>query len=148
MKGKILYPDESYALVGACFRVYNEIGCGFTEEVYQECLEIELGDQGIAFDAQRELKLAYRGRELRKTFRPDLVCYGKIVVELKAVSALTNEHRAQAINYLKATGLELALLVNFGSHPKLEYERLIWTPDRGIARAVRLVNDEWEPIPL
>lgn len=148
MKRNILHPDESHALMGACFQVHNEIGCGFTEEVYQECLEIELTERSIPFEAQRELKLTYRGRELRRTFRPDLIGYGKIVIELKALSALTGEHRAQAINYLKATGMDLALLVNFGSFPKLEYERLVWTPDRGIARAARLVNDEWEPVPL
>ena len=124
---ELLYSEESYAIIGACFNVYNDKGCGFLEPVYQECLEIELECQGIPFSPQEELKLSYRGRELKQTYRPDVVCYGKIILELKAVSGLTDEHRAQVLNYLHASGLKLALLVNFGHHPKLEYERLALT---------------------
>ena len=110
-------------ILGACFEVYNEKGCGFLEAVYQECMEIELGLQNIPFVAKKPLCLAYKNRPLRQTYEPDLICFEKIVVELKAVSALTDEHRAQVINYLNATGLEVALLINFGHCPKLEYER-------------------------
>ncbi len=116
---------ETYRLIGACFEVYNEEGCGFTEPVYQECLELELRKQGIAFDPQKELRLTYKGEVLTKTFVPDFLCFEQIILEIKAVSALTDEHRAQVLNYLSATGLEVGLLVNFGHYPKLEYERMI-----------------------
>ena len=130
MGSELLYPEESYAIVGACFNVYNDKGCGFLEPVYQECLEIELAAQAIPFRAQPELKLSYRGHELKQTYRPDLLCYHKVVVEVKAVSSVVEEHRAQVLNYLHASGLKLALLVNFGHHPKLEYERFALTRDR------------------
>jgi GxxExxY protein len=105
--------------------VYKEKGCGFTEPVYQECPGLELELQGIPFRAQPSLSLHYKGQLLRKTFEPDFVCLDTVVVELKAVSALTGEHRAQLLNYLNASGLEVGLLVNFGHYPGLEYERLI-----------------------
>ena len=121
----IVYKAESYAIMGACFEVYREMGCGFTEPIYQECLEIELGLQGIPFRAQDELRLVYKERELKKKFEPDFLCYELIVVEIKAVSELTDEHRAQVHNYLKATGFKLGLLVNFGHFPKVAYERIV-----------------------
>ncbi len=111
--------------MGACFEVYNDKGCGFHEPVYQECLEIELSLQGMPFKAQAPLGLTYKGRPLSQVYKPDFVCLDKIIVELKAVSELTDEHRAQVHNYLKAAGLKLGLLVNFGHHPKLEYERIV-----------------------
>ena len=101
------------------------MGCGFTEPVYQECLEIELGLQAIPFQAQHELRFVYKTRQLKKKFEPDFLFYDLIVVEIKAVSEFTDEHRAQIHNYLKATGLKLGLLVNFGHFPKLEYERIV-----------------------
>jgi len=122
---EIVYKDESYLIVGACFEVYNEKGCGFLEGVYQECLEIELGLQSIPFQAQKELALDYKGRSLRQVYKPDFICFDKIIVELKAVSKLSDEHRAQVHNYLKATDKKLGLLVNFGHYPKLEYERIV-----------------------
>jgi len=125
-----LYKDETYKIIGACFEVYREKGCGFLEPVYQECLEIELGLQGIPFAAKQSVRLQYKGHPLKHTYEPDLICFGKIVVELKAVSALGDEHRAQLINYLNATGLEVGLLVNFGHYPKLEYERIVNTRKR------------------
>ncbi len=121
----IILPTESYEIQGACFEVYKEKGSGFVEPVYQECLEIELELRGIPFDAQTPLALAYKGRPLKQTYRPDVICFGKVIVEIKAVSALNDEHRAQLFNYLKATGLKLGLLINFGHHPKLEYERIV-----------------------
>jgi len=122
---EVVYPAESYKIIGACFEVYNEKGCGFTEPVYQECLEIELELQGIPFRANQELALKYKDRPLQQRFKPDFVCFELIVVEIKAVSTLLNEHRAQVHNYLKATGLKLGLLVNFASYPKLDYERIV-----------------------
>ena len=121
----ILYRCESYAIMGACFEVYKEEGCGFLEAVYQECLEMELSDRGIPFRSQVALDLRYKGRPLKTRYTPDLICNELVIVELKAVSVLANEHRAQMQNYLRATGMRLGLLVNFGHHPKLEYERIV-----------------------
>ena len=122
---EIIYEKESYKIIGACFNVYNEKGHGFLEPVYQECMEIELTYQGIPYVPQKELPLFYRDRELRTKYRPDFVCFDKIIVELKAVSCLTDEHRAQVLNYLNAAKLKLGLLVNFGHSKKLQYERLV-----------------------
>ena len=112
---EIVYKKESYAIIGACFEVYNEKGCGFLEPVYQDCLGIEFEYQRIPAIAKPSLTLSYRGRTLRQTYEADYVCFGKIIVELKAVSALTDEHRAQLLNYLHATGFDLGLLANFGT---------------------------------
>ena len=122
---ELLYADETFAIRGACFEVYREKGSGFAETVYQECLEIEFQLRGLLFVPQPRLQLEYKGRKLPSEFQPDLICFGKLVVELKAVSALCDEHRAQVHNYLKASGHRLALLVNFGHHPGVEIERII-----------------------
>jgi GxxExxY protein len=122
---EFIHGDETYEILGACFEVYKEKGYGFLEPVYQECLQLELDALDIPFRAQPELKLTYKGSPLQQTYRPDLICYDKVIVELKAVKALMDEHRAQLLNYLKATGLRVGLLINFGHYPKLEYERLI-----------------------
>ena len=121
----LLFEEESYRILGACFEVYKEKGCGFLEPVYQECLVIEFEIQGIPFEQQVELVLNYKGRPLVQRYKPDFVCFGKIVVEVKSVSGLTDQHRAQLHNYLKATGLQLGLLANFGHYPKLEHERIV-----------------------
>ena len=120
----ILYKEESYQMMGACFEVYKEKGCGFLEAVYQECLEMELSDRKVPFLEKPVLSLTYKGRPLKSKYQPDLICYDKIVVELKAVSALNDEHRAQLHNYLRATGMKLGLLVNFGHYPMIEHERI------------------------
>ncbi len=120
----LFYPDESYKIIGACFAVYNDKGCGFLEPVYQACLEIEFRHLEIPAVAKPELVLSYRGQNLEQTYRPDFVGYGKIIVELKAVSELVDKHRAQVLNYLHATGFQLGILINFGSYPNLEYERI------------------------
>jgi GxxExxY protein len=122
---EILFKDESYRIMGACFEVYKEKGCGFVEPVYQECLAIELGLQGIPFRAQEELLLTYKGHKLQQRYKPDFILFDKIILEIKAVSQLVDEHRAQLHNYLKATGYRLGLLVNFGHHPLLEHERIV-----------------------
>ena len=119
-----LFKDESYLIRGAVFEVYREMGCGFLESVYQECLEKELSKRGIPFVTQQELQLTYKGEPLQQTYRPDLICYGQIIVELKAVKDIAPEHKAQVINYLKATGMKLGLLVNFGTYPKASITRL------------------------
>lgn len=122
---EIVFPEESYRIQGARFEVYKEKGCGFLEPVYQECLEIEFELRGIAFRSQPELSLSYKGHPLKQTYRPDFVCEGKIILELKAVSKLLDEHRAQVHNYIRATGLRLGIPANFAHFPKLEYERIV-----------------------
>ena len=127
MKSNLLFPEESYTIVGACFEVYREKGCGFLEPVYQECMEIELRLKGVPYVPQKPLALEYKRLPLRSTYEPDFVCFEKIILELKAVTELKDEHRAQVQNYLKATGLQLGLLVNFGHYPKLQIERIAAT---------------------
>ena len=120
----ILFADESYRIMGACFEVYKVKGCGFLEPVYQECLEIEMELRGVPFSARPRLALAYKDRPLKRHYRPDFVCFGQIIVEIKAVSQLCDEHRAQVHNDLRSAGFRLGLLVNLCHHPLLEYERI------------------------
>ena len=127
---EIIYRNESYAIIGACFEVYNSKGCGFLEPVYHECLAIEFEHQRIPAISKPSLTLSYRERTLLQTYEPDFICFGKIILELKTASALADEHRAQLLNYLHATGFELGLLVNFGQYPRLEYERIAKTQRR------------------
>ena len=115
MNPKLIYSEESFRIRHACFEVYKEKGCGFTEPIYQDCLEMEMTLQGIPYDPQCQIPLTYKGRKLRYTFVPDLICFDKIIVELKAVSAIAQEHRSQVLNYLKAAGIKLGLLINFGA---------------------------------
>lgn len=122
---EIIHKEESYKIMGACFEVYREKGCGFLEAVFQECLELEFADQCIPFVAKQRLQLHYKGRPLKQTYEPDFVCFDQIIVEIKAVSTLTDEHRAQVHNYLRATDRRLGLLVNFGHYPKVEWERIV-----------------------
>src|SRR6266404_2983196 len=124
---EIIYKQESYAIVGACFEVYNEKGYGFLEPVYHECLVIEFAHQHIPAVSKPLLTLRYRDRVLNQGYHPDFICFEKIIVEVKVASALIDEHRAQLLNYLHATGFELGLLVNFGHYPRLEYERIAKT---------------------
>ena len=121
----IIYKEESYKVVGAAFKVYNALGHGFLEAVYQEALEIEFQRQGIPYEREKELKIQYDGVELKQTYKADFVCFGKIIVELKAVNALDDAHRSQVYNYLHATGYKLGLLLNFGNCDELEKERIV-----------------------
>ena len=123
----LIFSDESYKIMGACYNVYRDKGCGFLEAVYHECLEIEFSHQAIPFLSQKELSLEYRDRKLKQSYKADFVCYNKIIVEIKAVSKIIDEHRAQILNYINASKFELGLLINFGHYPKLEYERLALT---------------------
>jgi GxxExxY protein len=131
---EIIYKNESYAIMGACFEVYNAKGCGFLEPVYQECLAIEFEHQRIPAIPKPFLTLSYRDRTLQQTYQADFVCFEKIILELKAVSQVADEHRAQLLNYLHATGFALGLLVNFGHYPKLEYERIAKTEQTRIEK--------------
>lgn len=120
-----IHGEETRQLLGACFEVYRKKGCGFLEAVFQECLELELSARNIAFQAHPALSLEYKGRVLKQTYQPDFLCFGKVIMEIKAVTGLADEHRAQVHNYLRATGLRVGLLVNFGHHPLVEHERII-----------------------
>ena len=120
---------RTYRLIGAAMEVHREKGCGFKEPVYQECFEVELGMQGIAPEREKEFKLYYKGRLLKKTYKADFVCMGEVLVELKALDRLTSQEESQVINYLKASGLEVALLINFGAE-SLEWKRIVYTHHR------------------
>src|SRR5436305_2028154 len=124
---ELIFKAEGYAIIGACFEVYKDKGCGFHEPVYQECMTIEFAHCRIPAFAMPSLSLEYRGQILAQKYFPDFVCYEKVIVELKAVTALNEEHRAQVLNYLKASNFQLGLLVNFGHYPKLQYERIART---------------------
>ena len=111
------YQDEIYAIIGAAMEVQNELGEGFLELVYHEALNIELGLRGIPYETEKPIAITYKERPLDRTYKADLVCYGNIVVELKSVEVLKAEHTAQLLNYLKATGLPMGVLINFGEKP-------------------------------
>ena len=118
----MIYPEESYEIIGAAMKVHGIMGPGFTEKVYQEAFALELRECNIPFQREVAIHASYKGVELEGTFVPDFICYDKIIVELKAVRELDDVHRSQAINYAKIAGYKLALLINFGSS-SLEYER-------------------------
>ena len=119
----LIYPQETYEIIGAAMAVHNALGRGFTEKVYQEALAIEFQEKGIPFQREVEIHAVYRGNTLSATFVPDFICYDKIIVELKAVKELEDAYRAQALNYAKVAGMKLALLINFGES-RLVAERL------------------------
>ena len=119
----ILFKDESYKIIGAAMNVHNQLGCGFLEPVYQEALEIEMRLLQIPHQREISFPIIYKGRELEKRYVADFVCYDKIIVELKALSSITSEHKAQVINYLKATQFELGIILNFGT-TRLTHERV------------------------
>ena len=123
-KEKVLFKDESYRIIGACFEVYNDLGSGFLEAVYQEALTFEFQEQKLPYLDQHTLRLRYKSYQLQTPYKPDFICFDKVILEIKAVSRLTDEHRAQIHNFLKATYFRLGLLVNFCQHPKLIYERV------------------------
>jgi len=120
----IIYRDESYQVVGCCMEVHKKLGCGFKEAIYQEALELEFIENEIPFEREKRLKILYKGIFLKKEYSPDFVCFGKIVLELKAVSELNDIHLAQLFNYLKASRLRLGLLINFGT-TTLQFKRFI-----------------------
>ncbi|HEX2971748.1 MAG TPA: GxxExxY protein [Tepidisphaeraceae bacterium] len=122
---EFLLKDETYAVVGAAMEVYNTLGPGFLEAVYQEAIELELTDRGIPFESQKPITIGYKNHLLQKQYIADLVCYGALLAELKAIEILTTREESQLINYMKATGLRVGLLLNFG-HPKnLDWKRMV-----------------------
>lgn len=122
MNEQLLFEDESYVIRGAIYEVYKTLGSGHLEEVYQNALEEELRLRGIPFEAKKPLHIMYKGRDCG-LYEPDVICYGKIILELKAVETIHPKHEAQLMNYLKATGIKLGFLVNFGAYPKVDIRR-------------------------
>lgn len=120
---KLIYRDESYKIIGAAMEVHRTLGCGFVEVVYQEALEEELKKREIPYEREKELTIEYKGMKLSKTFRADFIWYDKIILELKAASGFSDEHYAQIYSYLKASHMELGILINFGT-ATLEYQRI------------------------
>ena len=126
---ELIFKQEVYDIIGACYEVYKHLSCGFYEAVYHEALEIEFESRGIPFESEKILPIYYKGQLLRKHYRPDFFCYDNIIVELKAVDTITTEHVSQLLNYLHASKSTLGLLVNFGCKDKIEWRRYINTVD-------------------
>jgi len=125
---ELLYKDEVYAIIGAAMEVYNQLGSGFSEAIYQEALEIEVETRKIQNNPQQEIYIDYKGIKLKQFFKPDFICYEKIIVEIKALDRLTSREESQLLNYLKATGMPVGLLINFGTDKDLEWKRMVLTP--------------------
>ena len=121
----LLLKDEVFAIIGAAIEVHKELGIGFLEAVYQEALEIELRTRQLPFIPQKPLVISYKGYQLKKEYVADLISYDQIVVELKAIDRLTGKEESQILNYLKATGLRVGLLINFGYAGRLEWKRFV-----------------------
>ena len=122
---ELIYKDEVYKIIGAAMEVHKELGCGFLEAVYQEAFEIELEGRKIPFESQKQLGIFYKGKRLEKEYFADVVCYGKIILELKALDRLTSKEESQILNYLKASGLKVGVLINFGG-ASLEWKRFVF----------------------
>jgi len=121
----IVFKEEGYKLMGAAFEVYNQLGYGMAEEIYQQSLEIELELRGIPFRSKQELTVFYKGRKLETRYKPDLFVYGGIVVELKAVTEMISNHEAQLFNYMRVARQPVGYLINFGQKGELEWKRFI-----------------------
>ena len=124
---ELLCKEEVYALIGAAMQVYNELGQGFFKPIYQEAIEMELAARRVPFEARKEIRVFYKGARLRSFYVADLVVFGQVVVELKALDRLTSREESQLLNSLKATGLEVGVLINFGAPGKLEWKRMVRT---------------------
>jgi GxxExxY protein len=123
---------RTYAVIGAALEVHRHLGCGFLEAVYQEAMEFELAARGIPFQAQVDIPIRYKGLVLKTFYRADFVCFDAVVVELKALTQIGSVEEAQVINYLKATGFEIGLLLNFG-RTSLQSKRYILTPAASVS---------------
>lgn len=121
----LILKDESYQIIGKCFEVHNELGPGFLEVVYKDALELEFQQAGIPYEREKEYTIVYKGNLLRRKYYADFVVFDSIILEVKAVSGISDDFVARCINYLKVSGNKLALLVNFGE-PKLNYQRIVY----------------------
>lgn len=139
---ELLFKDEVYAIVGAAMEVYNHLGPGFLESVYQEAMEMESNDRKIPNKPQQEIHIKYKGKMLKKCYIGDLICYDKIIVEIKVVDHLSLRDEGQLLNYLKATGFQVGLLINFGSFPNLEWKRLILTKEKPLTESYRGLRED------
>jgi GxxExxY protein len=128
----LIFKDEVYAIIGAAMAVYNELGPGFLEAVYQEAFELELASRWIPFSPQPDLRISYKGRQLQKYYTADFSLYGKIVVEIKAMNHLTSNEEAQLLNEIKAINVDLGLLINFGASDDLEWSRRVCTEKKAV----------------
>ena len=124
MNADLQRDPETYAIIGAAMEVHRELGNGFLEAAYQDAIEVEFQERGIPYSREHPIPVEYKGQTLGTPYRADFACHGAIIVELKAIKVLTDIESAQVLHYLKATGFQRALLINFGS-PKLEYKRFI-----------------------
>ena len=124
---ELLLKNEVYAIIGAAMEVYNQLGPGFGETIYQEAMELEVLSREIPSDPQQEIYIHYKGIKLKQFFKPDFICYSKIIVEIKALDCLKSREEAQLLNYLKATDLPVGVLINFGSEKNLEWKRMVLT---------------------
>lgn len=129
---ELLYKDEVYAIIGAAMEVYNQLGPGFGEAIYQEAMEMETESRKISNAPQHDVFITYKGAKLKQFFKPDFICYDKIIVEIKALDHLTSREEAQLLNYLKATGLSVGLLINFGAEKDLEWKRMVLTSQKPV----------------
>ena len=125
---ELLYKDEVYAIIGAAMDVYNHLCPGFSEAIYQEALEIEVEGRKIPNNPQQEIYIKYKETKLKQFFKPDFICYEKIIIEIKALDRLTSREESQLLNYLKATGMQVGLLINFGADKDLEWKRMVFSP--------------------
>ena len=145
---ELLFKDEVYAIIGAAMDVYNQLGPGFSEAIYQEAMEIETESRNIPNKPQQDIFVVYKGKTLKKFFTPDFICYEKIIVEIKALDRLTSREEAQLLNYLKATDMPVGLLINFGADRDLEWKRMVLTQQKParipkvlIPQKPQLIND-------
>ncbi len=127
---ELLYKNEVYAIVGAAMEVYNHLGPGFSEAIYQEAMELEVESRKIPNNPQEEVYIKYKGTTLKQFFKPDFICYSNIIVEIKSLDCLTSREESQLLNYLKATKLPVGLLINFGADKDLEWKRMVLTSQR------------------
>ena len=124
MSGKMKIDPESYAIIGAAMQVHSALGFGYLEAVYQEALELEFQEQNIPYEREKKIEIFYKGKRMKTYYQADFVCYGKIIVELKAINALSEKEEAQLLNYLRSTSIHTGLLLNFGGR-SLEYKRKV-----------------------
>jgi len=139
---ELIYKEEVYAIIGAAMEVYNQFGPGFLEPIYQEAMEIEALERKIPTKPQHNITVSYKGKQLKKFYIADLLCYDQVIVEIKAIDTLTSREESQLINYLKATGLKVGVLINFGSYGKLEWRRMVYTKDGSNRKSPRYLRED------